>query len=87
MGTVFFTAAYTAENVRGGLQAIPPGQLEAAKAMGLKNFHITFLIVLPQALRIGDPNDWLGSSFTVQGYHAGGDRRDTAICWGSAMQC
>ena len=55
MGTVVFSAAYTAENVRGGLQAIPPGQVEAAKAMGLKNFHITLLIVLPQALRLVIP--------------------------------
>jgi len=55
MGTVVFSAAYTAENVRGGLQAIPPGQVEAAKAMGLKNFHITILIVLPQALRLVIP--------------------------------
>jgi len=55
MGTVFFSAAYTAENVRGGLQAIPPGQVEAAKALGLKNFHITSFIVLPQALRLVIP--------------------------------
>ena len=55
MGIVVFTAAYTAENVRGGLQAIPPGQVEAAKALGLKNVHITSLIVLPQALRLVIP--------------------------------
>jgi general L-amino acid transport system permease protein len=55
MGIVFFSAAYTAENVRGGLQAIPPGQIEAAKAVGLKNFNITRLIVLPQALRLVIP--------------------------------
>jgi general L-amino acid transport system permease protein len=55
MGIVFFSAAYTAENVRGGLQAIPPGQVEAAKALGLKNFHVTSLIVLPQALRLVIP--------------------------------
>jgi general L-amino acid transport system permease protein len=55
MGIVVFSAAYTAENVRGGLQAIPPGQVEAAKAVGLKNFHITSLIVLPQALRLVIP--------------------------------
>ena len=55
MGIVVFSAAYTAENVRGGLQAIPPGQLEAAKAVGLKNLHITSLIVLPQALRLVIP--------------------------------
>jgi len=55
MGTVVFSAAYTAENVRGGLQAIPPGQIEAAKAVGLKNYQITSLIVLPQALRMVIP--------------------------------
>lgn len=55
MGIVFFSAAYTAENVRGGLQAIPPGQVEAAKALGLKNVHIMSLIVLPQALRLVIP--------------------------------
>jgi len=55
MGIVFFSAAYTAENVRGGLQAIPPGQIEAAKAVGLRNFNITRLIVLPQALRLVIP--------------------------------
>ncbi|MBN1451730.1 MAG: ABC transporter permease subunit [Anaerolineales bacterium] len=55
MGMVFFSAAYTAENVRGGLQAIPEGQIEAAKAVGLKNFQITLFIVLPQALRLVIP--------------------------------
>jgi general L-amino acid transport system permease protein len=53
---VVFSAAYTAENVRGGLQAIPEGQVEAAKALGLSNFHITTFIVLPQALRLVIPN-------------------------------
>ena len=56
LGIVVFSAAYTAENVRGGLQAIPPGQVEAAKALGLKNFHITSFIILPQALRLVIPN-------------------------------
>jgi general L-amino acid transport system permease protein len=46
-----FSAAYMAENVRGGLAAIPPGQVEAARAVGLNNFQITAFIVLPQALR------------------------------------
>ncbi|AVG23823.1 PAAT ABC transporter permease [Pontimonas salivibrio] len=51
--TVFtlFTAAYLAEIVRGGLQSIPKGQLEAGKALGLSTAKITFLITLPQALR------------------------------------
>lgn len=56
MGTVVFSAAYMAENVRGGLQAIPQGQVEAAKAVGLNNFQITTLIVLPQALRLVIPS-------------------------------
>ncbi len=55
MAMVLFSAAYTAENVRGGLQAIPEGQVEAAKALGLNNFHITTFIVLPQALRLVIP--------------------------------
>lgn len=46
-----FTAAYLAEIVRGGLQSLPPGQEEAAKALGLQPGRTTFLIVLPQALR------------------------------------
>lgn len=46
-----FSSAYLAENVRGGLQAIPNGQKEAAKALGLKGWQVILLIVLPQALR------------------------------------
>jgi general L-amino acid transport system permease protein len=51
IGMTLFSAAYMAENVRGGLAAVPDGQVEAAKALGLSNFRITTLIVLPQALR------------------------------------
>jgi general L-amino acid transport system permease protein len=50
-GLVLFSAAYMAENVRGGLQSIPRGQIEAAKALGLKTYLVILLIVLPQALR------------------------------------
>ena len=46
-----FSAAYMAENVRGGLQAVPRGQGEAARALGLSAWQTTMLIVLPQALR------------------------------------
>lgn len=49
-GTLF-SAAYMAENVRGGLQSIPKGQYEASKAMGLSTLQMTVFIVLPQALR------------------------------------
>ncbi len=48
---VVFTAAYVAEIVRGGLQAVPRGQIEAAYALGLSPVRTTALIVLPQALR------------------------------------
>jgi general L-amino acid transport system permease protein len=47
----FFAAAYMAENIRGGLQSIPSGQVEAAKAVGLSGVQTTAFIVLPQALR------------------------------------
>ncbi|KAA3636421.1 MAG: amino acid ABC transporter permease [Armatimonadetes bacterium] len=46
-----FSAAYLAENVRGGLQSIPKGQYEASQAMGLSVMQTTVFIVLPQALR------------------------------------
>ena len=46
-----FSAAYMAENVRGGLQAIPQGQVEAAQAVGLTYPKTMLFIVLPQALR------------------------------------
>lgn len=46
-----FSAAYVAEIVRGGLQAVPRGQIEAAQALGLGTARILILIVLPQALR------------------------------------
>jgi general L-amino acid transport system permease protein len=47
----FFSAAYLAENVRGGLQSIPNGQYEASKAMGMTTLQMTVFITLPQALR------------------------------------
>jgi general L-amino acid transport system permease protein len=51
IGTALFAGAYQAEVIRGGLQAIPRGQGEAASALGLSWTKTTFLIVLPQALR------------------------------------
>ncbi len=50
-----FASAYMAEIVRGGLQAIPKGQYEAAAAVGLGFWQSTSLIILPQALRIMIP--------------------------------
>jgi len=55
LGLTLFSAAYLAENVRGGLQAIPRGQMEAAYALGLNPALTTLLIILPQALKISIP--------------------------------
>ena len=52
---ILFAAAYLAEVVRGGLQAIPKHQYEAADALGLNYSQKTLLIILPQALRIAVP--------------------------------
>ena len=46
-----FSAAYMAENIRGGLQSLHPGQAEAARALGLAGWQTTLLISLPQAIR------------------------------------
>lgn len=51
----FFTAAYIAEDVRGGLQAVPDTQEEAAAVLGLRPIQSLCWIVLPQALRIALP--------------------------------
>ena len=51
LGLTFFAGAYMAENIRGGLQAIPRGQHEAAKAVGLNYIQTMLFIILPQALR------------------------------------
>src|SRR5215510_15448775 len=48
---VLFAGAYLAEVVRGGLQAVPRGQYEAADALGLSYWHRNRLIILPQAIR------------------------------------
>jgi general L-amino acid transport system permease protein len=51
IGIALFAGAYNAEVIRGGLQAIPRGQSEAASALGLSYWKTTGLIVMPQALR------------------------------------
>lgn len=51
VGITLFSAAYLAENVRGGLQSVPRGQYEAADALGLGTWQKYRMIVLPQALR------------------------------------
>ena len=64
IGIALFQAAYFAEVVRGGLQAIPKGQYEAADAVGLSYFQKNALIILPQALKISIPNI-VGSSISL----------------------
>jgi general L-amino acid transport system permease protein len=54
-GLVLYTAAFIAENVRGGIQAVPRGQSEAAAALGLRRTTALRLVILPQALRIVIP--------------------------------
>jgi general L-amino acid transport system permease protein len=56
VGIAIFAAAYQAEVVRAGLEAIPRGQYEAARALGLGYWRMNRLIVLPQALRVTIPN-------------------------------
>ncbi len=63
IGVSLFSAAYLAEVVRGGLQAIPRGQYEAAEALGLSYAKTMGLIVLPQALKLVIPgivNSFIG---------------------------
>jgi general L-amino acid transport system permease protein len=55
IGVALFSAAYMAEVIRGGLQAIPKGQYEAAQALGLSYWKMMGLIILPQALKIVIP--------------------------------
>jgi len=52
VGLTTYTAAFIAEVVRGGIQAVQRGQTEAAKAVGLKNSHVLRLIIIPQAMRV-----------------------------------
>ena len=55
VGLTLFGGAYMAEVVRGGLQALPKGQYEAAQAVGLGYWRMMALVIMPQALRIVIP--------------------------------
>ncbi len=52
IGLVIYTSAFIADVVRAGIQAVPKGQVEAARALGLNGFQILRLVVFPQALRV-----------------------------------
>jgi general L-amino acid transport system permease protein len=56
IGVALFASAYMAEVVRGGLAAVPRGQYEAARALGLTYWRMMGLVILPQALRVTLPN-------------------------------
>ena len=56
IGITLFEAAYVAENIRSGFQAIPKGQYEAADSLGLTYWQKMALVILPQAIRITIPN-------------------------------
>jgi len=56
IGITLFQAAYVAEIIRGGLQAVSSGQYEAADAIGLSYWQKMFLVILPQALKVAIPN-------------------------------
>jgi general L-amino acid transport system permease protein len=56
VGIVMFAAAYMAESIRGGLQAVPAGQEEAADALGLSYAQKMLRIVLPQAIKVAIPS-------------------------------
>ncbi|MCL2653106.1 MAG: amino acid ABC transporter permease [Propionibacteriaceae bacterium] len=52
---VIVTSAYTAEIIRAGVEAVPKGQTEAARSLGMGNLRTTFTVILPQAFRIVIP--------------------------------
>ncbi len=52
---ILFESAYMAETIRGGLQGVPPGQAEAAMALGMHPAQAQILVVLPQAMRLAIP--------------------------------
>ena len=64
VGLIIFNSAYIAENVRGGLQAVPGSQVEASHALGLNTLKTTVFIVLPQALRVTIPS-MVGQSISI----------------------
>ncbi|RLA06482.1 MAG: amino acid ABC transporter permease [Gammaproteobacteria bacterium] len=64
IGITMFQVAYIAEVIRGGMQAIPTGQYEAADSLGLSYWQKMLLIILPQALKVAIPN-LIGASIAL----------------------
>jgi general L-amino acid transport system permease protein len=65
LGLTLYTAAFIADIVRAGIQAVPYGQVEAARAHGLSNTQVLSLVILPQALRLIIPP--LGNQYVNMG--------------------
>jgi len=55
LALIIVTSAYTAEIIRAGIEAVPKGQREAARSLGMGNMRTTFTVILPQAFRIVIP--------------------------------
>lgn len=55
LGLIFVASAYMAETLRAGIQAVPKGQTEAARSLGMSSFWTFLTVVLPQALRVVIP--------------------------------
>ena len=92
IGVTLFSAAYMAEVVRGGLQAIPKGQYEGAMALGLRFWPMMYLIILPQALKLVIPgivNTFIGlfkdTTLVLDRRHVRPPRTDPVVLHGSDL--
>lgn len=67
IGFVLFYAAYAAEYIRSGLQAVPRGQIEAAESLGFSSWDVKRMVVLPQAMRVAMPG-LVGNTLDIFNY-------------------
>ena len=90
LGLVMYTSSFIAEIVRAGIQAVPKGQLEASRALGISQGEMLRLIILPQALRVIIPAHGqsvsqsgqeleLGNRSVVHGYIPGGKHHHQSV--------
>lgn len=67
IGLIFASTAYNLEFLRSGLESVPAGQLDAAKALGLKPFAIYWKVMIPQAYRLAAPSLFSNAIQMVKG--------------------
>lgn len=67
IGFVLFYAAYAAEYIRSGLQAVPRGQIEAAESLGFSSLDVKRMVILPQAMRVAMPG-LVGNTLDIFNY-------------------